>query len=1002
MKKKKDLNEKKAIKKEIKKTKEPKVKKEKIKSEKVKVEKVKQVKKNNKNKKMSIGDKFMKFIKDNAYDIILAILSLVALIIGSMAIGFKKAIIIVVLLDIIVWFLPTISFIGNKFKRKIKRRTLAQAFLWLVVMGLIACISFATYVVLKAPKFNPDNLYEKESTIIYDKDGAIVAKIGIGGEMREKIAYEEIPEILIDAIIATEDSQFFEHNGFNPLRFVKASLQQVLSGGGGGASTITMQVSKNAFTSFEDSGFDGIVRKFTDIYLSIFKIEKTYTKEEILEFYVNSYYMGSGAWGVEQACQNYFGKSVTEINLSEAALIAGLFKGGGAYDPFVYPENAESRRKIVLSLMQRHGYITEEEKNIASKLTVDDIIVRGRKNESYQAFIDTVTEEVKNKTGQNPYAVPMEIYTTMDTKKQQHVNNIMNGNGYKWENDVVQAGIIVTNTNTGAIVAVGAGRNRKGAATYNYATMIERQIGSTAKPLYDYGPAIEYNNISTGQPIVDEPHSYSNGGSIQNWDGAFQSLTTIRQTLKESRNTTALKTFQSVKNSNIKKFVTNLGLNPELENGMIFESHSLGGYSGESPLSMAAAYAAFANGGTYIEPYSFTKIIYRDTNEEYINTYETRKAMSESTAYMVTSILIDTATYTTGYNRVNGIQYTNKTGTTNFDEATKNKYNLPYYAINDLWSVGYSRDYAIAVWYGYDHITSEYYSYSNGQNSRLFYAIAKGVLSGTKNFTKPKSVSAIEVEKDTSEVKLPSEFTPDNMKRTEYFKVGTEPTETSTRFAKLEDVTGLTVKEENSIITLNWTPIATPNELDRDALTVEFDKLFYKDNSLSEFIDKRLNENNELLGQIEYEVYIKNSDNTLQLLGTTSDNYYQYDATTLQNGSIDFVVKATYSNFKTNASNGSEIEISINNEIEITSNINGQENISLSVGQFYDEPTNAVNVFEGLTDVTNLSTITKMIKDSNGTALTSINTSIPGTYTITYDVTYKKHHNTLTKTITIQ
>ena len=300
-------------------------------------------------------------------------------------------------------------------------------------------------------------------------------------------------------------------------RFLKASATQLLGRGGGGASTITMQVAKNAYTSPVSNGWEGIKRKFTDIYLAIFKIEKTYTKEEILEFYVNSYYMGGGAYGVEQASRNYFGKSVSELNLSEAAMIAGLFKGGNAYDPYLYPDNTEARRKVVLSLMLRHGYINEEEYNSAKELTVEDIVKKidkssSTKNYAYQSFIDTVVEEVKKRTKaetgteQNPYEIPMEIYTTMDRSKQQYLDDLMNGEnaGYKWENDVVEAGIVVTDTNTGAIVAVGAGRDKNAVGTYNYATMIKNQIGSTAKPLYDYGPAFEYNNWSPAQPVPDE------------------------------------------------------------------------------------------------------------------------------------------------------------------------------------------------------------------------------------------------------------------------------------------------------------------------------------------------------------------------------------------------------------------------------------------------------------------------------------------------------------------
>lgn len=969
----------------------------------VTTKKVKTAKKKSSKKKMTFYEKILKLLRENLYDVIFAVLSIIALIIGSLAIGFKKALIIVVIIDLLIWFLPVISFVGNKTKRKFKRRSIAQIFLWCVIAGLTACIAFSAFIVIKAPEFNPDNLYSKEATIIYDKDGKIVAKIG--SEMREKVTYEELPEVLIDAIIATEDSQFFEHNGFNPLRFLKASITQVLTGGGGGASTITMQVSKNAFTSFEASGIDGIIRKFTDIYLSIFKIEKAYTKDQILEFYVNSYYMGDGAYGVEQACQNYFGKSVSEINLSEAAMIAGLFKGGYAYDPFIFPDNTEARRKEVLSLMERHGYITSEERKIAERLTVDDLIISERKSESYQAFIDTVVEEVKKKTKQNPYEVPMEIYTTLDTQKQTHINKVMNGEGYTWENDLVQAGIIVTDTNTGAIVAVGAGRNRKGIGTFNYATMINNQIGSTAKPLYDYAPAIEYNNLSPATPIVDEPYGYSDGTGMVNWDRKYMGLTTAREALVTSRNIPALKTFQSVKNSNIRNFVTSLGLSPQIEYNKIFESHSIGGYNGESPLSMAAAYAAFANGGTYIEPYSFTKIIFRETNEEFVNTYETKKVMSKQTAYLVTSMLIDTATYTTGANRVNGIQYTNKTGTTNFSAQAFKDYNIPSGAVNDLWCVGYSRDYAVALWYGYEKINGQYYNKTGNKHTSLFRAVIKGVLSGTKNFSKPSGIVEVEVEKNTSEIKKASDYTPEDFKTIEYFKDGTEPTETSDRFAQLPDVTNGNVEQTDTSIKLSWNKIETPNEFNEEYLKKEFRKVFTNDEYLTKFVTERIQENQTILGDIEYDIYLKDSEGNLSLVGTTSESTFEYVPSRLENRTYDFVIKTSYSIFKDNASKGaSEIGISISNVTSpITSNINGIETVEILVGEIYREPEKPVSVTdEYLKDVTKDANISFTITNSSGEEVDRITTNTEETYTITYQVRYKEHKNTLKKTVIVK
>ena len=977
----------------------------------VKKEKVQssQKKKKTSKKKLTFYEKILKFLRENLYDVIFAILSIIALIIGSLAIGWKKALIIVVIIDLLIWFLPVISFVGNKTKRKFKRRNMAQIFLWCMIIGLSACIAFAAFIVLKSPEFNPNNLYSKEATVIYDKDGKIIAKIG--SQMREKVSYEELPEVLIDAIIATEDSQFFEHNGFNPLRFLKASISQILTGGGGGASTITMQVSKNAFTSFEDSGIDGIIRKFTDIYLSIFKIEKTYTKEEILEFYVNSYYMGDGAYGVEQACQNYFGKSVSEINLSEAAMIAGIFKGGYAYDPFIFPNNTESRRKEVLYLMERHNYITSEERQIAEQLTVSDIVSGERKNESYQAFIDTVVEEVKQKTGQNPYTVPMEIYTTLDTKKQEHINNLMEGEGYKWENPVVQAGIAVTDTNTGAIVAIGAGRNRSGIGTFNYATMISNQIGSTAKPLYDYAPAIEYNNISPATPITDEPYSYSDGTSIVNWDRGYYGLTTIRNALVTSRNIPALKAFQSIKNSTINKFVNNLGLHPQTQNnGYVFESHSIGGYNGESPLNMAAAYATFANGGTYITPYSFTKIIFRETNEEFINNYESKKVMSEETAFLITDMLIDTAVYTTGSNRINGIQYANKTGTTNFSANTFEQFNLPNWAVNDLWCVGYSRDYAIAVWYGYEVINSQYYNTSSSYHTNLFKAVLKGVLTGTKEFTAPSNIVEIEIEKNTSEIKKASEYTPENLKTLEYFKDGTEPTETSERFAQLSNVTNININQSDSRITLSWQNIEIPNEFDETYLTNQFSKLFTDEESLKKFVTERILENQTILGNIEYDIYLKDSEGNLNLIGTTTEETFDYIPVKLENRTYEFIIKSTYSNWKNNPDNkdnsstGAEIGININNISSlITSNINGLETEEILIGEVYSLPIKPISVTEdGIIDVTDLSNISYSITNSNNEEVTIITTDKEDVFTITYKVNYKEHNNTLKKTIIVK
>ena len=304
----------------------------------------------------------------------------------------------------------------------------------------------------------------------------------------------------------------------------------------------------------------------------------------------------------------------------------------------------------------------------------------------------------------------------------------MSGETFKWENDSVNAGISVIDVKTGAVAAIGAGRNRSGVRDYNRATMIDRQIGSTAKPIYDYGPGIEYQNWSTYTPFVDEPHTYTDGTPIENWDRKFQGFMTLRDALAQSRNIPALKAFQQNKNSQIKAFAESLGLSPEVsDNGLIHEAHALGGYNGESPLTMSAAYAAFSNGGYYIKPYTFTKIVYRNSGETYEHKVEKKKVMSPETAYMITSVLYDASDFGVGSNMVNGVKFAAKTGTSNFTKEVIQRYGFPDNAVNDLWVTGYNTQYAISVWYGYDKIDPNHVSTVNtGGHRRLFQAVARG------------------------------------------------------------------------------------------------------------------------------------------------------------------------------------------------------------------------------------------------------------------------------------
>lgn len=881
----------------------------------------------------------------------------------------------------------------NKLNKKKLLKIILLAILGCMLLGIIAVALFIMIIIKDAPEFNPKNLFTQESSIVYDGNGNEIAKLGT--EKREKIEYNAMPQILIDAIVATEDSTFFQHNGFNAARFLKATFSQVLGGGGGGASTLTMQVSKNAYTSNVATGFEGIKRKFTDIYLSTEKIEKTYTKEEIMEFYVNSYYMGGGAYGVEQACQNYFGKSVNNINLAEAAMIAGIYQAPGTYDPTINPEKTEERRKTVLNLMLRHGYITEEEKEIAEKLTVDKIL--HPKNTSgddqvdarYKDFIDTVVEDVKEKTGYNPYTTSMLIYTTMDNAKQEYVTNLMKN--YNWENEKVQAGIAVVDTNTGAVVAIGAGRHRENQVGWNYATMNKRQIGSTSKPLYDYGPLIEYKDASTYHLFYDEPYSYSNGAPINNWDNDYKYFITAREALRISRNIPALKAFQENDNANIYEFVTKLGLHPETEDGFVHEAHAIGAYgdgqtTGESPLDVAAAYAAFANGGYYTEPYTFTKIIYRNSDEEYVHKPERVQVMSDATAYMVADMLVTGSGWVTGSSSVNGITYGSKTGTSNYSDETMRAHNLPYDAVNDLWVAGICRDYATAIWYGYDEIDRQFYNHGKG-NIYLYQQLIKGIYTGTPNFTRPSSVVSVTVEKDTpGNGLLPTQYTPNDMKVTELFKAGTEPTSTSAVYTPPADVSNLSATLNGDRIKLSWTAPETPKGLNIDYLSGLYSKTCRNVGACANTIKGRL-------GELKYNIYLKDQDGSLKLLhGTTSTSTEESVPQNIGNKAT-YVVKATYTNIDI-PSNGVEASTDISSAVKkIEAHLNGSDNMEVGEVDSFKEP--GVTITEGGATVKGDVKIT--YKTEDGKTVTTI--SDPGHYTATYTVTYKDFTKTLTRKI---
>ena len=837
----------------------------------------------------------------------------------------------------------------NKINHLIKEKGLKNFILSIIMVGLIIFASllliFALYIIISSPNFDKDVLYSKEASVIYDINGDEIARIG--QENRTLVTYDDLPQVFIDALIATEDSRFFQHNGLDIARFLKASMKQLVGKDEGGASTLSMQLIKKLYTQKSqehESKGESLLRKFRDIYMAVFKLENSYTKEEILEFYANSLWFGndgslnySGIYGVEEASQFFFNKSVSELTLAESSLLVGMYQNPNLYNPYRNPEGCRNRQTIVLKLMVLHGYITEEEKNAVLQIPIESLL--GEKTTSAstnenQAVIDYVINEVREKTGNDPKYVSMKIYTTVNPKVQNVLNKMNKGELFTFYRTVEEAadkidqvGAAVTDVETGAIVGISGGRNYVALGT-NRATE-RRQPGSTAKPFFDYGPYIEYLHGSTGDYFFDDPYTYTNGTPITDADNSYQGMITIRQALVGSRNITALQAFQKVMKENpdlIPNYVHSFGLD---YGDNLYESAAIGGFEGVSPIEMSAAYGVYARGGYYIKPYIFTKVIYEDSSTfEYKYTKE--KVVSAETAYMITSMLIDAVTNGwSGSVKVRGTQVAGKTGTTNLSADTIKQLGLPAGTIPDSWTASYSPEYSIALWYGYDKLDSKYNMNTNtGWNarSRLMAELANNIYSTNKTFKRPSGVVSVEVEKYTVPLQKPSEYTPKDMRMTELFKEGTEPTEVSNRYAPLAAPTNGNATVSGNNVTLSWNGISTP-----EAINTSYLQQYFNDNYgkfASKYYEKRIDDNNTKLGPLGYQIYSKAADGNLSSLGWVSGTTFTQTIEPTQN--YTFVVKSTYQIFKENASKGLEINVAASETISESQNSNTQNNTNNS------------------------------------------------------------------------
>lgn len=704
----------------------------------------------------------------------------------------------------------------QKAKQKPKKKSrglLKKIFLSLVAFGIICIIAgvgtFA-YLVKDAPPLDPKLLKDPIPSKVLDKNGDLITEVGAVN--REYVNYKDIPPVVENAILATEDYRFYKHHGIDPIRFAGAVLANFQRGfGAEGGSTITQQVVKNAFLTNKKT----LSRKVQEAWLA-FQLEQKYTKHQIFEMYVNKVLVGGNNYGIATAAKVYYGKELNELNLAEAAQIAGMPQSPNNYNPFTHPDLAEKRRNIVLSLMYQHGYITKKQMDEAKKVSVKDTVLKPKdrkiNDKPFDSFVDAVIDEVKENTDFDIMTDGLTIHTTLDKNAQEHVYNLLNSKDIPYPDDQFQAGIVLLDTKTGEIRAIGGGRNQKVQRGFNYAIDTRRQPGSTIKPVLDYAPAIEYLNWGTYQMIEDKPITYSTGKKFGNWDQSYKGAMTIRTALQLSRNSPAVQTLQKVGLVKAKNFAKGIGI-PLKE---IYESYAIGGFGGKtvgvSPLEMAGAYSAFGNNGVYTKPHAVTKIELRDGTVISLAP-EPKVAMKDSTAFMITDMLKSVLEYPgTGVRaKVPGLPIAGKTGTTNYTDEEISKWHIPSRsAVPDAWFTGYTTNYTASIWTGYKDRSTPILAV--GDNQRIAQLIFKDLMAyvskdiDTPDFTMPSSVQKVRIEKGSMPPVLASEYTPSSQVDIEYALKGHAPRTVSQKYYKLDSPTNLAASydETTNSIAVTW------------------------------------------------------------------------------------------------------------------------------------------------------------------------------------------------------
>lgn len=631
------------------------------------------------------------------------------------------------------------------------------------------------------------------TSIIYDGQSDVVTRLH-GVQDRTWVSISELQPSTVYAFISAEDARFFEHEGVDVIRIAGAIVADIKAGSYvQGASTISQQLIKLSHLTSEKT----ISRKAEEAALA-YEMERQYSKEDILEMYLNYVYFGGGYYGIEAAAEGYFGVHASDLTLDQSAMLAGILKSPSGYAPHINYAASINRRNNILRLMRDYGYITDDEKKQASARRPT---ILHDKNEEYSGYYtDAVTKSAAALMGitvdeliRGGYS----IYSAMDSDIQHYCEEMFK-NGELFPAEDSEAAIVVLEPSTGMVVAMVGGRSYTGGISFNRATDIRRQPGSVIKPVIAYAPAFEYLNYTAADMILDEETTFADY-TPSNYGNKYYGWVTVREAVTKSLNVPAVKTLSEVGVERAKDFAKRCGIEFDDKDDSL--ALALGGFTyGVSPLQIAGAYSCFASGGIYNTPTLIKKITDRNGLTVYEYRQDNRRVMSEANAYILTSMLKSVVTEGTGH-RLNtlDIPIAGKTGTVGLANGNR-----------DAWMAGYTPEYTAVVWQGYDSdrlgllpSSATGGTYPALMLYELFNHIYPDGRSG--DFEKPESVKQYSIDAKTlkkqHKVVLANAMTPQSSRVTEYFTEETAPEDVSGYWAVPGSAQNLlAVREEGGVM----------------------------------------------------------------------------------------------------------------------------------------------------------------------------------------------------------